>query len=72
MIHSNINSEEWSLMAIESLFDRGDISDWREFAAAMRSRASGSRATRCSSASILTTLAPSPSRDFSWSIITGG
>ncbi len=36
MIHRHIITTEWTLMAIESLFDRGDLADWREFAAAIK------------------------------------
>jgi len=32
MMHRHLTTQEWSLMAIESLFDRGTLSDWREFA----------------------------------------
>jgi hypothetical protein len=35
MQHRNLNSEEWSRMAIDSLFDRGTLSDWKEFAQAV-------------------------------------
>ena len=37
MKHRHINTDVWSLMAIESLFDRGTLADWREFATALRS-----------------------------------
>jgi hypothetical protein len=36
VIHRHIETSEWTLTAIESLFDRGDLSDWREFASALR------------------------------------
>ncbi len=36
MIHRHITSTDWSKMAIESLFDRGTLDDWREFAQALR------------------------------------
>jgi DNA-binding XRE family transcriptional regulator len=36
MKHRNINTEEWSRMAIDSLFERGQLPDWREFADALR------------------------------------
>ena len=36
MRHRNLNTEEWSRMALDSLFDRGTLSDWQEFAQALR------------------------------------
>lgn len=36
MIHRHLATTAWSLMAIESLFDRGNVEDWREFANALR------------------------------------
>jgi len=36
MIHRHIVTSEWTAMAIESLFDRGTLQDWRAFAAALR------------------------------------
>lgn len=36
MIHRHLTRTEWTRMAIESLFDRGDLDDWREFARALR------------------------------------
>ncbi len=36
MQHRNIKTEEWSRMAIDSLFERGVLCDWREFAQALR------------------------------------
>jgi hypothetical protein len=36
MRHRNINTEEWSRMAIDSLFERGVLPDWREFAQALQ------------------------------------
>jgi hypothetical protein len=36
MRHRHINTADWTLMAIESLFDRGDLADWREFSAALK------------------------------------
>lgn len=36
MKHRNITSEDWSRMAIDSLFERGTLPDWREFAEALR------------------------------------
>lgn len=36
MRHRNLNTEDWSRMAIDSLFDRGALPDWREFAQALR------------------------------------
>jgi hypothetical protein len=37
MEHRNITTQEWSRMAIDSLFDRGVLPDWKEFAQALRS-----------------------------------
>lgn len=31
MIHRHIVTKEWSLMALESLMERGNLADWREF-----------------------------------------
>ena len=31
MKHRNLNTEEWTRTAIDSLFDRGKLPDWREF-----------------------------------------
>jgi|GEM_PF-1614583 len=31
MLHRHLNSAEWTPMAVESLFDRGDMADWQEF-----------------------------------------
>lgn len=36
MIHRHLQGQAWSRMAIESLLERGTLSDWREFAAALR------------------------------------
>lgn len=36
MQHRNLNTEEWSRMAIDSLFDRGTLADWQEFAQALK------------------------------------
>jgi hypothetical protein len=36
MQHRNINTQEWSRMAIDSLFERGVLADWREFAQALQ------------------------------------
>lgn len=35
MIHRHITTSDWSLMAIDSLMDRGTLADWREFARAL-------------------------------------
>lgn len=37
MQHRNLNTEEWSRMALDSLFDRGKLADWQEFACALKS-----------------------------------
>ncbi len=36
MRHRNLTTHEWSRMAIDSLFDRGTLPDWREFAQELR------------------------------------
>ncbi len=36
MKHRHITTNDWSLMAIESLFERGLLEDWREFARALK------------------------------------
>ncbi|NDC36796.1 MAG: hypothetical protein EBZ48_01955 [Proteobacteria bacterium] len=36
MQHRNLNTTEWTHTAIESLFERGTLADWREFNRAMR------------------------------------
>jgi hypothetical protein len=36
MHHRNITTTEWTRMAIDSLFDRGTLPDWREFAQALK------------------------------------
>ena len=36
MQHRNLNTQAWSHMAIDSLFDRGRLSDWQEFAQALK------------------------------------
>ncbi len=36
MQHRNIATQEWTRMAIDSLFDRGLLPDWKEFAQALR------------------------------------
>lgn len=39
MIHRNINTTEWTRMAIDSCFERGNLVDWRElFQAAKENR----------------------------------
>lgn len=35
MIHRHLHDQSWSLMAIESLLERGKLADWQEFARAM-------------------------------------
>jgi hypothetical protein len=39
MIHRHITTSKWTAMAIESLFDRGTLQDWREFAASVKADA---------------------------------
>lgn len=36
MRHRNITTEAWSRMALDSLFERGVLLDWREFARALQ------------------------------------
>lgn len=36
MQHRHITTTEWTSMALESLFDRGKLADWREFVQAMK------------------------------------
>lgn len=36
MKHRNINTSEWTRMAIDSLFEDGTLSDWKEFVSSMR------------------------------------
>ncbi len=36
MKHRNLNTEDWSRMAIDSLFERGTLPDWREFVEALK------------------------------------
>ncbi len=31
MKHRNLQTEDWSKMAIDSLFERGKLPDWKEF-----------------------------------------
>jgi hypothetical protein len=35
MKHRNITTEDWSKMAIDSLFDRGALPDWKRFVASL-------------------------------------
>ena len=34
-MHRNLTTSEWTLMALESLMERGQLADWREFARAL-------------------------------------
>ena len=36
MRHRHLATEQWTLMAIESMMERGQLADWREFAQALR------------------------------------
>jgi hypothetical protein len=36
MMHRNLTTSEWTLMALESLMERGQLGDWREFAQALK------------------------------------
>jgi len=35
MMHRNLTTSEWTLMALVSLMERGQLADWREFARAL-------------------------------------
>ena len=35
MRHRHLTTQEWTLMAIESLLERGQLADWREFVQAL-------------------------------------
>jgi len=35
MMHRNLTTSEWTLMALESLMERGQLGEWREFARAL-------------------------------------
>lgn len=35
MRHRHLTTHEWTLMAIESLLERGQLADWQEFALAL-------------------------------------
>ena len=35
MRHRHLTTQEWTLMAIESLMERGQLADWRQFAQAL-------------------------------------
>src|SRR5512135_2183673 len=36
MMHRNLTTSEWTLMALESLMERGRLADWREFERALK------------------------------------
>jgi hypothetical protein len=36
MYHRHLTTQQWTLMAIESMMERGQLADWREFARALR------------------------------------
>ena len=36
MLHRHLTTSEWTLMALESLMERGQLADWREFARALK------------------------------------
>ena len=36
MHHRHLTTQQWTFMAIESLIERGQLADWREFARALR------------------------------------
>ena len=36
MLHRNINTTEWTRMAIDSCFERGNLSDWQQLFQAAR------------------------------------
>lgn len=35
MHHRHLTTQEWTLMAIESMMERGQLADWQEFARAL-------------------------------------
>ena len=35
MFHRHLNSDQWTPMTIDSLFDRGEMPDWQEFGTAL-------------------------------------
>ena len=45
MRHRNITTQQWTRMAIDSLFERGTLPDWQEFARALRDDAELARHT---------------------------
>jgi len=47
MMHRHLEGQEWSLMAIESLLERGKLPDWREFGRALRKDRLLAEATLC-------------------------
>jgi hypothetical protein len=47
MPHRHMNTTEWTLAAIDSTLERGDLADWRElFAAVRRDRAIAAKVLR--------------------------
>ena len=46
MMHRNLTTSEWTLMALESLMERGQLGEWREFARLLR-ETSSSPVTHC-------------------------
>ena len=36
MKHRHLDTTDWTPMAVESLFDRGELADWQDFVRAMR------------------------------------
>ena len=36
MHHRHIITQEWTIMALESLMERGELADWREFVQALK------------------------------------
>jgi hypothetical protein len=47
MMHRNLTTSEWTLMALESLMERGQLADWREFARALKGNEQLARDALC-------------------------
>ena len=47
MLHRHLTTSEWTLMALESLMERGQLADWREFARALKGNEQLARDALC-------------------------
>ena len=47
MLHRHLTTREWTLMALESLMERGQLADWREFAQALKGNEQLARDALC-------------------------